>query len=102
AESQVRLTSAETKRIAGLEFVRLLAAQEPRAARRSALGDVERIRGLVAGRQESGMASRYDLARADAELALAHLGAQRSENEINEHAAALAALVDAPGWRPQS
>ena len=102
AESQVRLTTAEIRRLAGLAFVRLLAAQEQLAARRSALGDVERIRGVVAGRQESGMASRYDLARADAERALASLGAQRSQTEIHEQAAALAALVDAPGWRPQA
>src|SRR5438045_4921837 len=101
AESALRLTVVETKRLAGLEFIRLAAAQESLAARRAALGDVERIRGLVAGRQESGMASRYDLARADAERALAHLGLQRAQTELNEHAAALAALVDAPGWRPQ-
>jgi cobalt-zinc-cadmium efflux system outer membrane protein len=101
AESQLRLTVVETKRLAALEFIRLAAAQEQLAARRAALADVERIRGLVAGRQESGMASRYDLARADAERALAHLGVQRATNELNEHSAALAALVDAPGWRPQ-
>ena len=101
AESQLRLTVVETKRLAGLEFIRLAAAQQQLAARRAALADVERIRGLVAGRQESGMASRYDLARADAERALANLGVQRALNELNEHSAALAALVDAPGWRPQ-
>lgn len=102
AQSQVRLTVAETRRLAALEFVRLLGAGEQLAARRAALADVERIRGLVAGRSESGMASRYDLARADAELALARIGAQKSETEVNEHAAALAGLLDAPGWRPRA
>jgi cobalt-zinc-cadmium efflux system outer membrane protein len=102
AESQLRLTLADTKRLAGLEFVRLLAAQEALAARRAALADVERIRGLVAGREQSGMASRYDLARADAELALSRLGAQRAGTELAEHAAALAALANAPEWRPQA
>lgn len=102
AESQLRLTLAETKRLAGVEFVRLLGAQEALAARRAALADVERIRGLVAGRQESGMASRYDLARADAELALSRLGAQRAGTDLAEHAAALAALANAPEWRPQA
>jgi cobalt-zinc-cadmium efflux system outer membrane protein len=47
------------------------------------------------------MASRYDLARVDAELALARVNAQKSAAEAGEHAAALAALVDVPGWRPQ-
>ena len=102
AESQVRLTVTETKRLAGLEFIRLVAAQENLAARRRALADVERIRGLVAGRQGSGMASRYDVARADAERALANLNVQKAVNELNEHSAALAALVDSPGWRPQA
>lgn len=102
AQSQVRLTIAETRRLAALEFVRLLASGEQLAARRAALADVERIRGLVAGRSESGMASRYDLARADAELALARVGAQKNETEVNEHAAALAGLVDAPAWRPRA
>jgi cobalt-zinc-cadmium efflux system outer membrane protein len=101
AESQVRLTVAETRRLAGLAFVRLMAAQEQLGARRAALGDVERIRGLVAGRQETGMASRYDLARADAELALARLGLQRAQSDVNEQAAAIGALVDTPAWRPQ-
>ena len=47
------------------------------------------------------MASRYDLARADAELALARLGVQKATTDLNEQSAALAALVEAPGWRPQ-
>lgn len=102
AESQVRLTVTETKRLAGLEFIRLVAAQASLAARRRALIDVERIRGVVAGRQGSGMASRYDVARADAERALANLNLQKAVNELNEHSAALAALVASPGWRPQA
>src|SRR5438034_411045 len=102
AESQIRLTQNETKRHAALEFVRLLTAQEQLAARRTALSEVERIGGLVSGRLASGMASRYDLARAEAELVLAGLGVQRAEAEVAEHAAALAALVEAPGWRPRA
>jgi cobalt-zinc-cadmium efflux system outer membrane protein len=101
AESALRLTVVETKRLAALEFIRLAAAQEQLNARRAALADVERIRGLVAGRQSSGMASRYDLSRADAERALAALGVQKAQHELNEHSAALAALIDAPAWRPQ-
>src|SRR5689334_13107328 len=102
AQSQVRLTLAETRRLAALAFARLLGAGERLGARRAALSDVERIRGLVAGRAQSGMASRYDLARADAELALARVAAQKSDTEVNEQATALAGLVDAPGWRPRA
>jgi cobalt-zinc-cadmium efflux system outer membrane protein len=102
AESQVRLTSSEARRAAALGFARLVRAQETLAARSAALGEIERIRGLVAGRQQSGVASRYDRARVDAEAALAALTVQRAEADVDEQAAALAALVDAPGWRPRA
>lgn len=102
AESQIRLTESETRRQSALEFVRLLTAQEQLGARGAALAEVDRIRALVAGRLESGMASRYDLARAEAELTLAAIGVQRAEVEQAEHAAALAGLADAPGWRPRA
>jgi cobalt-zinc-cadmium efflux system outer membrane protein len=102
AETQIRLTESETKRQSALEFVRLLTAQEQLASRRSALAETDRIRALVAGRLQSGMASRYDLARADAELTLATIGVQRAEAEEIEHAAALAGLANAPGWRPRA
>jgi cobalt-zinc-cadmium efflux system outer membrane protein len=101
AESQLLLTRIETRRLAALAYVRLAGANEQLAARRTALANVERLRGLVEGRQQGGLASRYDLARADAELALAHLGAQRALTDVGEQSAALAGLVDAPGWRPQ-
>jgi outer membrane protein, heavy metal efflux system len=102
AESQLRLTSSETRRAAALGFARLLRAQETLAARRGALAEIERIRGLVAGRQQSGMASRYDRSRVDAEAALAALAVQRAEADVSEQAAAIAALADAPGWRPRA
>src|SRR2546423_8550914 len=60
AQSHLRLTLAETRRLAGLAFVRLLGAQESHAARRAAAAAVERIRGLVAGSEASGMARRCD------------------------------------------
>jgi cobalt-zinc-cadmium efflux system outer membrane protein len=102
AESQVRLTSSEARRAAALGFARLLRAQDTLAARSSALGEIERIRGLVAGRQQSGVASRYDRSRVDAEAALAALAVQRAEADVGEQAAAIAALVDVPGWKPRA
>ncbi len=102
AESAIRLTQNETRRQAALGFVRLLAAQEQLGARRAALAEVQRIRTLVSGRMESGMASRYDLARVDVELALAALGAQRAEVDVGEQSAGLAALAAAANWRPRA
>ncbi len=102
AESQVRLTSSEARRAAALGFARLMRAQETLTARSAALGEIERIRGLVTGRQQSGVASRYDRSRVDAESALAGLAVQRAEADVGEQAAAIAALVDAPGWKPRA
>lgn len=102
ADSQVRLTATETRRQAALEFVRLLAAQELLGVRRAAAAEVERVRGLVSGRLDNGMASRYDLVRADAEVELAALGVQRAEAQTAEHAALLAGLADARDWRPRA
>jgi cobalt-zinc-cadmium efflux system outer membrane protein len=102
ADTQLRVTAGETRRQAALGFVRLLAAQEQLGARRAGLAEVERIRGLVSGRMASGMASRYDVARADAEASLAALALHRAETAVSEQSAAIAALVDARAWRPRA
>jgi cobalt-zinc-cadmium efflux system outer membrane protein len=102
AQWQVQSTVGEARKSAALEFARLLVAQEQLASRLRARGEIERIRGIVAGRLENGMASRYDLARADAELSLAAVGVQKAQAEVAEHAAAIAALAGAGGWRPQA
>jgi len=101
AESAVQLSLHETRRLAALAYVRLVAASEQVNARRAALADVERLRGLVSGREASGMASKYDLARADAEVALVRLGLNKSLNELSEQSATLAGLLGVTGWRPQ-
>jgi len=102
ADFQLLQTVNETRKIAALGFVRLLTAQEQLALRQRARGEIERIRGIVSGRMDSGMASRYDLARADAELSLSTIGEQRAEAETAEHAAAIAALAGATQWRPRA
>jgi cobalt-zinc-cadmium efflux system outer membrane protein len=102
ADTQFRLATIDIRKQAALSFTRLLGAQEQLGARRAELVAVERIRGLVTGRMESGMASRYDLARANAEGALAALALQRAETAVSEQSAALAALVDDRAWRPRA
>jgi len=102
AQWQVQSTLGEARKSAALGFVRLLVAQEQLALRLRARGEIERIRGIVSDRLDNGMASRYDLARADAELSLASVGVQKAQAEVAEQAAALAALAGAGGWRPQA
>jgi len=102
AQWQVQSTVGEARKSAALEFARLLVAQEQLGSRLRARAEIERIRGIVAGRLENGVASRYDLARADAELSLAAVGVQKAQAEVAEHAAAIAALAGTGGWRPQA
>jgi outer membrane protein, heavy metal efflux system len=102
AQLQVRSTLNEIRKTAALEFVRLLTAQDQLALRERGRGEIDRLRGIVAGRMDSGMASRYDLARAEAELSLAAIGVQRAQAETADHAAAIAALAGASQWRPRA
>jgi outer membrane protein TolC len=103
AESQLRLTLSETKRQAALAFVRLLGAQEHLAARTAVRKEIERIGALATGRLQSGVASRYDKARADAELALVGLAVERARADLREQSAALAGLLAAPAdWQPHA
>jgi outer membrane protein TolC len=102
AQLQVRSTANEIRKTAAVEFVRLLTSQNQLDLRERGRGEIERLRGIVAGRMDSGMASRYDLARADAELSLAGIGVQRAQAETAEHAAAIAALAGASQWRPRA
>lgn len=102
AQWQVQSTVGEARKSAALEFARLLVAQEQLGSRLRARAEIERIRGIVAGRLENGVASRYDLARADAELSLAAVGVQKAQAEVAEHAAAIAALAGTGSWRPQA
>ena len=102
AQWQVQSTVGEARKSAALEFARLLVAQEQLGSRLRARAEIERIRGIVAGRLENGVASRYDLALADAELSLAAVGVQKAQAEVAEHAAAIAALAGTGSWRPQA
>src|SRR3954471_23908583 len=102
AQLQVRSTVNEIRKTAAIEFVRLLTSQNQLELRERGRGEIDRLRGIVAGRMDSGMASRYDLARADAELSLAAIGVQRAQTETAEHAAAIAALAGASQWRPRA
>lgn len=85
---------------AGAAFVALLAAQEKAALLSSAVDEVTRLRGIVAGREASGAASRYDVARLDVETGTLGARLQDAKAEIADRSGTLAALLGLPGWRP--
>ena len=85
---------------AGAAFVALLAAQEKAALLTASATDIARLRDIVAGREASGAASRYDVARLDVEMGSLRARLEEARAEIVDRSGNLAALLGLPGWRP--
>ena len=83
-------------------FLVLAAAQEKVSALGAALDDTRAVRAIVAGRQQAGAKSPYELERTD--LALAALASKRDEAVTDAAAAsgALAQAVGLPAWQPRA
>ena len=83
-------------------FLVLLAVQDKASALAVALDDARAVRGIVAGRQQAGAKSPYELERTD--LALAALASKHQEATTDTGAAsgALAQVVGIAGWQPRA
>jgi cobalt-zinc-cadmium efflux system outer membrane protein len=83
-------------------FVALAADQRRVDALAAALEDARAVRGIVAGRQQAGAKSPYELERTD--LALASLASKHDEAVTDAAGAsgALAAAVGIAGWQPRA
>ncbi|HEX3766655.1 MAG TPA: TolC family protein [Kofleriaceae bacterium] len=83
-------------------FVALAAAQRKAAALATALDDARAVRAIVAGRQQAGAKSPYELERTD--LALAALASRHDEalTDVTAASGALAAAVGVAGWQPRA
>jgi cobalt-zinc-cadmium efflux system outer membrane protein len=87
---------------AGAAFVALLAAQEKAALVSGANEELARLRNIVAGREASGMASRYDLTRLDVELGGSRAKLEEAKADVSDRSGNLAALLGLPNWRPKA
>jgi cobalt-zinc-cadmium efflux system outer membrane protein len=87
---------------AAVAFVAILAAQARIDALAIAIDRIGRIRDIVAARESSGLASRYDVARVEVERAAlqARLAEQQAERE--DATGALSVLLGVPGWSPKA
>lgn len=83
-------------------FLVLAAAQEKVSALGAALEDTRAVRAIVAGRQQAGAKSPYELERTD--LALAALASKRDEavTDVAAASGALAQAVGLPAWQPRA
>ncbi|MFN7751674.1 MAG: TolC family protein [Pseudomonadota bacterium] len=83
---------------AAAAFVSLLGVRARIAVLDAALERVDRIAGVVAGREASGLASRYDLARVDVERAALRARRAGEEADARDAMGALSVLLGFPGW----
>ena len=87
---------------AGSAFVALLAAQQRVALLSSAGDELVRLRNLVAGREASGMASRYDVLRLEIEHAGLATKVEVARADVSDRSGNLAALLGLKNWRPKA
>ena len=102
ARARVGLAGNELSLRAADLFVGLQAAQEKVALLGESVAEIERVVAIVSGRLDSGAASRYELTRAEVELASMNAKLADARVELAEKSAGLAALLGAPGWRPRA
>ncbi|PNU06866.1 TolC family protein [Novosphingobium guangzhouense] len=100
ARSRVAVSRLEFMNEAGAAFVALLAAQETVGVRRDAMAELDRLRGMVAGRRKSGVASDYDVARVDVEIESARADLVEAEADAISARTDLANALGVANWRP--
>src|SRR5262249_5781864 len=61
-----------------------------------------RLRNVVAGREQGGMASRYDVLRLEIELAGLAAKVEVARADVSDRSGNLAALLGLQNWRPQA
>lgn len=87
---------------AGSAFVMLQAAQDKLSLLEATRDELTRLRNIVSGRAESGMASRYDLTRMEVELSGLQSRIEEARADIADRSGQLAALLGLPGWKPRA
>jgi cobalt-zinc-cadmium efflux system outer membrane protein len=102
AQARVASGASSLGAEAGAAYVALLAAQEKVALLTAASEEFARLRNIVAGREASGMASRYDLARLEVELGGARARLDDARAEVSDRAGNLAALLGLRDWWPRA
>lgn len=100
ARARVGATGSDIAWQAAQLFNALQAAQEKARVLADAMSETRRIVDIVSGRLQSGAASRYELARVEVELAGVAQRQADARADLADRSAALAALLDYPGWRP--
>ncbi len=102
ARARVAAGASSLAAEAGAAFVALLAAQEKEKTLAGAREDTARLQRIVAGREQAGAASRYDLARMNAELDQLDTRFADARADVADRAGQLAALLGQRDWTPRA
>ncbi|WP_255556438.1 TolC family protein [Methylococcus sp. Mc7] len=109
AEKQVQTTEAAVQaEFAGLvhelwrTFIKLLAGQQRIAVLEETSANMERLAALVAGREESGSASRYDTLRMEIEAKDVRAKLETARNDLQGTVEELGLMLGLPDWKPQA
>ncbi len=102
ARARVRVGENQLAEEAAVAFVAILAVQERIDALTDSIERIGRIRDIVAARESSGLASRYDVARVEMERAALQARLAEQEGDRADAAGALAVLLGVPGWTPKA
>ncbi|QJD30320.1 TolC family protein [Methylococcus geothermalis] len=109
AEKQVQAIEATVQaEFAGLvhelwrTFIKLLAGQQRVAVWEETSTNMERLAALVAGREESGSASRYDVLRMEIEAKDVRAKLETARNDLQGTVEELGLMLGLPDWKPQA
>jgi len=102
ARARVRVGENQLAEEAAVAFVAILAVQERIDALTDSIERIGRIRDIVAARESSGLASRYDVARVEMERAALQARMAEQEGDRADATGALAVLLGVPGWTPKA
>jgi len=102
AKARVSLGASSLAAEAGAAFVALLAAQEKVELLSAMSEELARLRNIVAGREASGVASRYDLTRLEVEDGGLRTKLDDARGDIADRAGNLASLLGLQNWQPRA
>jgi cobalt-zinc-cadmium efflux system outer membrane protein len=83
-------------------FVQLLGAQEKRNNLEEAAAELNRLQGIVEGRERSGAASRYDVVRIEVEAADLRARTGQARAETADLSGRIGVALGLPHWKPQA
>ncbi len=102
ARARVQVSENMLAEEAAVSFLAILSVQERIDTLAQAIERISRIREIVAAREASGLASRYDLARVEVERAALQARLAEQAGDRADATGALAVLLGVPGWSPQA